>query len=91
MVVTLDEAKLFLRVEHSEEDSLITHLIQTSQVTVENVLRHPLSDYQEVPADIKMAILYGVAYLFENRETADFHSMILLMRAILFPNRTEVF
>ena len=91
MVVSLEEAKLFLRVENEVEDSLITQLIQSSQQTVENTLRHSLTEYAEVPADIIMAILYGVAYLYENRETADFKSMIQLMRAILFPYRNEVF
>lgn len=91
MVVSLEEAKLFLRVENEVEDSLITQLIQSSQQTVENTLRHSLTEYNEVPADIIMAILYGVAYLYENRETADFKSMIQLMRAILFPYRNEVF
>lgn len=91
MVVSLEEAKLFLRVENEVEDSLITQLIQSSQQTVENTLRHTLTEYDEVPADIIMAILYGVAYLYENRETADFKSMIQLMRAILFPYRNEVF
>ncbi|MBA5728531.1 head-tail connector protein [Fundicoccus sp. Sow4_H7] len=91
MVVSLEEAKLFLRVENEVEDSLITQLIQSSQQTVENTLRHSLTEYDEVPADIIMAILYGVAYLYENRETADFKSMIQLMRAILFPYRNEVF
>ncbi|AQS52529.1 hypothetical protein BW727_100119 [Jeotgalibaca dankookensis] len=91
MVVSLEEAKLFLRVENEVEDSLITQLIQSSQQTVENTLRHTLTEYDEVPADIIMAILYGVAYLYENRETADFNSMIQLMRAILFPYRNEVF
>lgn len=91
MVVSLEEAKLFLRVENDVEDSLITQLIQSSQQTVENTLRHTLTEYDEVPADIIMAILYGVAYLYENRETADFKSIIQLMRAILFPYRNEVF
>lgn len=91
MGVSLDEAKLFLRVEHDVEDTLITQLIQSSQQTVENILRHPLTDYVEIPADIKMAILYGVAYLYENRETADFQLMTQLIRAILFPYRSEVF
>lgn len=91
MVVSLEEAKLFLRVENEVEDSLITQLIQSSQQTVENTLRHSLTEYDEVPADIIMAILYGVAYLYENREIADFKSMIQLMRAILFPYRNEVF
>ena len=73
------------------EDALIDSLIQSSTTTVENVLRHPLSDYTTLPEDIKTAILYGVAYLYENRDTADFDVMIKLMRAMLFSYRDEVF
>lgn len=91
MAVTLDEAKLYLRIDNDVEDALIDSLIQSSTTTVENVLRHPLSDYTTLPEDIKTAILYGVAYLYENRDTADFDAMIKLMRAMLFSYRDEVF
>jgi len=91
MVVTLQEAKLYLRVDQDGEDSLITNLIGSSTSTVENILRHSISDYETIPDDIKMAVLYGTAYLFENRETADFNTMIKFLRAILIPYRNEVF
>lgn len=45
MAVTRDEAKLYLRIDNDVEDALIDSLIQSSTTTVENVLRHPLSDY----------------------------------------------
>ena len=44
MAVTRDEAKLYLRIDNDVEDALIDSLIQSSTTTVENVLRHPLSD-----------------------------------------------
>lgn len=58
MAVTRDEAKLYLRIDNDVEDALIDSLIQSSTTTVENVLRHPLSDYTTLPEDIKTAILY---------------------------------
>ena len=89
MAVTRDEAKLYLRIDNDVEDALIDNLIQSSTTTVENVL--PLSDYTTLPENIKTSILYGVAYLYENRDTADFDAMIKLMRAMLFSYRDEVF
>lgn len=91
MPVNLDEVKLYLRIENELEDGLLEKLILSSSTTVENILRHPLSDYETIPEDIRTAILYGVAYLYEYRETADFDAMIKLMRAILIPYRKEVF
>lgn len=89
--VTLAEAKTYLRVDSTTEDDLITKLIGSATVTVENVLRQPLSAFDSLPDDIHTAILYTTAYLYEYRETADFDAMIKFLRAILSPYRKEDF
>lgn len=90
-VITLAEAKTYLRVDGSTEDELITRMISSSVTTVENVLRQPISSFNPLPDDIRTAILYTVAYLYEYRETADFDAMLKFLRAILAPYRKEAF
>lgn len=89
--VTLAEAKTYLRVDGSNEDDLITKMISSSVVTVENVLRQPITSFNPLPDDIHTAILYTIAYLYEYRETADFDAMLKFLRAILAPYRKEAF
>lgn len=90
-VITLAEAKTYLRVDGTIEDDLITKLIGSATATVENVLRQPLSAFAPHPDDIHTAVLYTIAYLYEYRETADFDPMIKFLRAILAPYRKEEF
>lgn len=40
--ITLEAAKLFLRLDHDEEDDLISELIQSAREQVENLCRHSL-------------------------------------------------
>jgi len=55
--LTLDEAKAHLRVDHSDEDDLITSIIAAARVTVENYLQQKLITqtvveyFDEFPAD----------------------------------------
>lgn len=89
--ITLVEAKAYLRVDNTVEDDLITKLIGSATATIENVLRQPISSFNPLPDDIRTAILYTVAYLYEYRETADFDAMLKFLRAILAPYRKEAF
>lgn len=56
-----------------------------------NILRQPLSLFDQVPEDIHTAVLYCLAYLYEYWETADFDAMVKFLRAILTPYRKEAF
>lgn len=68
MVVTLDEAKLYLRIDGDEEDALITSFILTAEEICEDILRFPLSEFEEVPGLVRQAILYCIANMYEKRE-----------------------
>jgi hypothetical protein len=63
--VSLIEAKLFLRVSHTDEDPLITTLIQASKVRLEKALAIVLTEAS--PAPIRLALLDLVARAYETR------------------------
>ena len=75
-ILTLAETKLWLRVDHTSEDTLIEALVADATALVESRLRRPVigdgedavcSDVSAVPAAIKMAALGIVALKYENR------------------------
>ena len=68
MIISLGEAKLYLRIDSGEEDTLITGFIITAEEICEDILRYPLSEFEEIPKLVKQAILYGVANMYEKRE-----------------------
>lgn len=68
MVVTLEEAKLYLRVDSDEEDTLITSFILTAEEICEDILRFSLSEFKEMPSLVRQAVLYCVANMYEKRE-----------------------
>ena len=89
MLVTLDEAKLYLKVDGDMDDSLITSCINSAEELCEDILRFPLIEFVEVPETVKQAALYAIGNLYEQRETVDMQSMIDLMKRLLFAYRKE--
>lgn len=88
-MVLLEEAKLFLRIDHDEEDALITDLIETAKSLCRDITRDEIG--VDKTGVIKTAILYAVTYLYEHREEADHKALITTMKNLLFSNRREVF
>lgn len=65
-MLTLDETKLHLRVDASDEDTLITALMETARLAVANYLNMPeASITRTVPSPNKSAALLMVADLYE--------------------------
>ena len=66
-LITLDEAKAFLRVDHTEEDDLIEQLIATA---TETALAHAdgLEEGDPVPESVRTSAMLHVARLFDGRE-----------------------
>lgn len=89
MVVSLEEVKLYLRVDGEEEDTLISTFINVSEDLVEGILRHPLSEFEVVPEIIKQAIMYSVANMYEKREDYDVKEVIDIMTKLLFSYRKD--
>ena len=101
-LVTLSEAKEYLRVDTADEDAMIGTLIATAGRLCADVARLSDEKWEAVDSDtedasltpvremMKVAILYTVAYLFEHREEADHHDLTLTLRSILFAIREGV-
>jgi len=91
-MLTLDEAKNYLRVDFSDDDDLINGLISTAQTLCMDIAR--MEDADEFAAsgeNARTAVLYTLAYLYEHREEADHHALTLTLRALLFGMRREAF
>lgn len=92
MLVTLQEAKEYLRVDAEDEDALILGFIGAAQEICMDVAR--VSEESDLADDLenaKAAVLYTVAYLYEHREEADHRGLLLTLRALLFGVRREGF
>ena len=87
MIVSLNEAKKYLRVDYPDEDSLIKKFIRTGETLTEDTLRKKLT---ASPLN-KIAVLYVVAYLFEHREDADMNELTKSLRYILSTEREAAF
>ena len=87
MTVSLKEAKKYLRVDHDDDDTIIWKLIRAAETLCEGTLRKAV---EPVPIN-KVAVLFAVAYLYEHREEADHHAMMLTLRALLSGSRKEAF
>ena len=92
MIVTIEEAKAYLRVDFADEDTLIAHFIHTAQKLCMDIARYEdETAFQEDCLEAKIAILYATGYLYEHREEADHHQLTLTLRSLLFGTRKEAF
>ena len=91
MLVTLEEMKNYLRVDHGDDDALISYLVTASERQCMDILRAESEDELEDAENGKIAVMYAAAYLYEHREEADHHAMNLTLRALLFGSRKEGF
>lgn len=92
MPITLEEMKSYLRVDYDDDDELLSTLLQTACHLCADTARVDVKDLnKKSSADIKTAILYTVAYLYEHREDADHHALQLTLRSLLFSQREAAF
>ena len=89
-LISLSETKNYLRVDHTEDDKLILSLIDTAQRLVMDVGRMTEKQLVENEETSRQAMLYTVSYLYENRNTADYHALTLTLRALLFAQREGI-
>ena len=92
MIVSLEEVKEYLRGDGTEEDALLNGLMKTSEKLCMDIARiTETAAFEGLDGSAKTAVLYAVAYLYEHREEADHHELILTLRALLFGIRQEDF
>ena len=101
-LISLEEAKGYLRVDTADEDAMIGILISAAERLCADVARLSDAKWEAVSSDtedasllpiretMKVAILYALGYLFEHREEADHHDLVLTLRSILFAIREGV-
>ena len=81
-----------LRGYFDDDNKLLYQLIDTAQKLCMEIVR--TDDIAVLNSDkktYKTAVLYAVAYLYENREKADHNAMKLTLRALLASYRPEAF
>lgn len=101
-LVTLAEAKEYLRWDSADEGGTIADLLKASERTVCDVARYTPEmweiinrapsgdDSEELISDravFKTAILYALGYLFEHRDDADHNDLVKTLRSLLFSVR----
>lgn len=91
MIITLDEMKNYLRVDHEDDDILLESLIISSEQLCMDVARISDKELFEKQPCSKVAVLYAVAYLYEHREDANHLELTLSIRALLSGIRQEGF
>lgn len=89
-MITLKEAKNYLRVDYEEDDKLIHNLLSTSKQLVMDVGRMSEDDFSVNEDTVRTAVLFALGYLYENRSNPDYKKLTLNLRSILFAQREGV-
>ena len=101
-LITLDEAKEYLRVDTDADDTLIGSLLLSAGRLCADVARLSDDEWNQVEsepsesdsaevvslrASLSVAVYFTLAYLYEHREEADHHGLLLTLRSLLFSVR----
>lgn len=71
---------------------VVTCLLMTAEKLCRDILRvDDVAVFRDSEETLKTAILYALAYMFENREAADHHALVLTLRSLLFGIREDKF
>lgn len=67
-IVTLSLAKAHMNIDGSADDELVQLYLDAAEQWIGNYVGKALSDFDPLPADLKLAILQLVAFRYEQRE-----------------------
>lgn len=92
LLVSLYDAREFLRMDGQEDDGVIASLLAAAEALCLDVLRLKGEEAPDAAMPVlRTAILYAMAYLYEHREEADHARLLLTLRALLAGERKEEF
>ena len=89
-MITLKEAKNYLRVDYEEDDKLIISLLDTAKCLVKDVGRMSEEKFTRNEDVTRTAMLFCLGYLYENRSNPDYHGLTMSLRSILFAQREGI-
>lgn len=90
-IVTLEEAKAYLRVDFDDDDELIGEIVETAAKLSADAARMTPARLARHGRMAKTAVLYATAYLYERRDEADHQKLAMSLRALLAGIRRSVF
>ena len=91
MLVSLAEAKEYLRIDTDAENSTVESLLNSAQSLCMDVARLDEETFDAAGDIAKTAVLYALAYFYEHRDDADHKALTLTLRALLMGVRKEGF
>ena len=113
-MITLDEAKNYLRVDSCMEDNLILSLLSAAEKLTTSVSRITEDEWEQLCDEsiqkmtfrdtelsfgeirqmrglLRASVYYSLGYLYEHREEADYHDLVMTLRNLLSSVREGVF
>ena len=101
MIVSLEEVKTHLRIQHDEENDYLNGLIAQAQTAAEDYCRVSFEPYLQldedgeevevpVPEPVRLALLLFVGFYYENRDIPDmttYKAMRMAFDSLLYPYR----
>lgn len=111
-LISLEEAKRYLRVDSEMDDDLILSLLSAAEKVTMDIARMTAEEWNAICTDeivivrgfnlnedetrhlkslLTTAVLYSLGYLYEHREDADHHDLMMTLRNLLSSVREGVF
>ena len=88
MVVSVDEVKSHLRIQHDDENSYIESLVVQAQAAAEDFCRVTFDI--NAPETVRLAVMLMVSHFYENRDNSDkqvYLTMRMAFENLLYPHR----
>ena len=88
MVVSVDEVKKHLRIQHDDENSYLESLVAQAQAAAEDFCRVTFDI--NAPETIRLAVMLMVSHFYENRDNPDkqvYLTMRMAFENLLYPHR----